>query len=315
MRRKSVLALLRNVHRNELAGVASRLITQHGLHGSRWLLRDIVEPDPGNDAQLDLIAPADLSWLDTCEVTAQLLIRAVEAASIPDLANASAILSERLAPELRTAWLNAAKQLDLARRPLSESVEQISELAAQVSAARDAIAFHLADRADAAALWERVVTDWASLIIAHHRPLVWATAERPADLALVAELLPLSVAIADLSANPGPLQELATLLPAPHLAAASDLFLNAAGEPTWHPRWTTPLLHLAERAADAAGRRQDLERILLPMLPKSRDALVFYIEQLARRSETDEAHYWLSEGQRLFPRDAVWDRLLEKVGR
>jgi hypothetical protein len=51
------------------------------------------------------------------------------------------------------------------------------------------------------------------------------------------------------------------------------------------------------------------------MLAKSRDALVFYVERLARLNDTDEALYWLSEGQRLFPRDAVWDRLLETVGR
>lgn len=316
MRRKSALALLATVHRNEAALLAGRLLDQHGLHGSRWLLRDLTEPDPGADDQLDLIAPADLSWLDSCEVAAQLLIRSVQAASLPDLANASALLSAQVAPELRLAWLNGAKQFDLAAgRPLTESIEHLAELAVQVSAARDAIAFHLADRAEAAAHWERVVTDWATLVIAHHRPLAWAVAERTADPALLADLLPLSLATADLAASPAPLHEIATLLPPGHLGAAADLLLQTAADPAWQPRWTAPLLALAERASQAAGRFHDFERLVLPMLPKNRDAIVFYVERLARLQATDEAHYWLSEGQRLFPRDTIWDRLLETVGR
>jgi hypothetical protein len=51
------------------------------------------------------------------------------------------------------------------------------------------------------------------------------------------------------------------------------------------------------------------------MLGKSRDALVFHVARLARQAKIDEAHYWLTEGQALFPRDTVWDRLLEAVGR
>ena len=316
MRSKSALALLAGLHRNEASLLAGRLLTQHGLHGSRWLLRDLVEQPASASQQLDLIAPADLSWLDTCEVAAQLLIRSVEAASLPALANASALLDAQLAPELRLAWTNAAKQLDLAAgRPWSETIELLTELASQVAAARDAIAFHLAERHEAAAHWERIVTDWANLVIAHHRPLLWALRERPADRSLMEQLLSLTVATADLAASAAPIHDLATLLPAEQLAASAEIILQAAATPAWHPRWTAPLLALADRTADAADRSPDLERLLLPMLGKSRDALVFHVERLARHGKIDEAHYWLTEGQSLFPRDTVWDRLLEAVGR
>jgi len=316
MRRKSALALLPGLQRNEATLLAGRLLTQHGLHGSRWLFRDLIEPQKNDTHQLDLIEPTDLSWLDTCEVTAQLLIRAVEAASIPALANASVLLDGQLAPELRLAWTNAAKQLDLAAgRPWSETIELLTELAGQVSSARDAIDFHLAERPEASAHWERIVTDWANLVMAHHRPLLWALRERPADRHLMEQLLPLTVATADLAASAAPIADLATILPADHLAASAEYILQAATNPAWHPRWTASLLALADRAADAAERPADLERILLPMLAKSRDALVFHVERLTRQAKIDEAHYWLTEGQSLFPRDAVWDRLLEALGR
>ncbi len=316
MRSKSALALLAGLHRNEASLLAGRLLTQHGLHGSRWLLRDLIEPQQNDTHQLDLIAPTDLSWLDTCEVAAQLLIRSVEAASIPALANASALLDAQLAPELRLAWTNAAKQLDLAAgRPWSETIELLAELAGQVAAARDAIAFHLAERPEAAAHWERIVTDWANLVMAHHRPLLWALRDRPADRLLMEQLLPLTVATADLAASPAPINDLAALFPAEHLAASAEFILQAATSPEWHPRWTAALLALADRTADAAERPADLERILLPMLGRSRDALVFHVERLTRHGKMDEAHYWLTEGQALFPRDTVWDRLLEAVGR
>jgi hypothetical protein len=129
------------------------------------------------------------------------------------------------------------------------------------------------------------------------------------------QLLPLTVATADLAASAAPISDLATLLPADHLAASAEVILQAAATPAWHPRWTAPLLALADRTADAADRPADLERLLLPMLGKSRDALVFHVERLARQAKIDEAHYWLTEGQALFPRDTIWDRLLEAVGR
>lgn len=316
MRRKSVLRLLSTMHRNEAAALAARLVAQHGLHGSKWLLRDLAPSATTNEGQLDLIEPADLSWIDTCEVTAQLLVRSVEAASLPDLANASALLSTQLAPELRIAWLKAAKRVEsIASRPIPESIEYLAELASQVAAARDAIAFHLADRAEAAAHWERVVTDWANFVIAQHRPLVWAIAERPADPQLIADLLPLTLATSDLAANPAPLQSLGALLPADHLSAAADSILQTAADPAWQPRWTAQLLAIADRAAQTAGRLHDFERLVIPMLPKNRDAIVYFVERLARGNDIDQAHYWLSEGQRLFPRDQIWDRLLESVGR
>ena len=316
MRLKAALARLPIIPRNEAALLAARLLSQHGLHGSRWLLGELVEPDERQTSQLDLIAPADLTWLDTCEASAQLLIRSAEAASLPAMANVSALLVAQVAPELRTAWLAGARQFDLAApRPWTESIDLLHELAQQVSAARDAIAFHLADRPDAAAQWERVVTDWANLVIANHRPLLWALAEREADARLVAQLLPLSVLLSDLAGAGAPLTDLATILPAGHLAAASDAILAFAAEPSGHPRWTLPLLGLAERSAEAASRTLDLDRLLLSMVPMNRDAIVFYVERLARLNDTDAAHYWLSEGQRHFPRESIWDRLLETVGR
>lgn len=306
MRLSSVAEQFGTLTRSEAAALAVDLVRITGVRTASRILTDGTWQAQGQQAQLDLLPNAIDEWVGDCESVVAMLIQCVAVAATPAHANLAAQFTEPLRVELRIAWTGRALRLSgqFASQP-AESVAALAALAAQADLAQRAVAALSGDRVELAAAWDVVVADMAHAVAALHERAVTELGGHDLDEDSFDALVAASVAVADLSGGPVAIDLLRTRVAPSLLATRCDVCLAAVTRRAWHPRWSEPLLRLAERACEAAGRAPDLERALALLIPFNAEALRLHIARLTARGSLDEARFWLSEAQAQHPR-ADW---------